>query len=417
MSVSELWSLLRRRWWVIALLTVVSGAAALAYSWTQPRVYRARAEAVVLPNRADYGLSMFLEARMRTFRAVLLSLPQADPELPDDLGSRLHVQLVPEEGRVALEVDDTDPERAARFANRLMQRLQEWVNEHAPAVGTSRLYVEVLAEARAPGAPVSPRYKVNTLAGAILGAVLGLPLAFVWDWLDDRLGNPARDSSRLGLPVWPAVRLSTPGVPLGEEAEANWQHLYAHLRFARTPDVTREWQTLALLAAAPGSHPGNFLATLGRAIVQGGTTALLVDADPTPPGAHEAFGAAPSPGLSELLERGQPLSLSPLEVGPAGLCLLPWGADRSAAERATLLRRLGNALPALARAAECCLVRLPGPDVEPAALFVASRADALLLVGQAGCSRVRDVRRALQSLGPLRGRLLGIALWKEGTPS
>lgn len=413
MSVPELWSLFRRRWWVVGVVTVVAALAAFGYSWTQPRIYRAHAEAVVLPNRADYGLGMFLEARMRTYRAVLLALPRQDPQLPDDLESRLHVQLVPEEGRIVVEVDDTQPEQAARLANALLEGLQRWVDQHAPTVGTSRLYIELLAPAPMPGAPVSPRYKVNTLAGAILGAALGVPLAFLWDWLDDRLGDAFRDSDRLGVQVWSPVPLSRTAGATGQEPE--WQRLYTHLRFARASEAAGDWNLLAALPASPGALPGTVLAALGRAAAEGGTTALLLDADPSAPGVHEVFGAARSPGLSDLLERGQALSLSPVDVGPAGLCLLPWGQDLPPAQRATLLRRLGNALPALARAAECCFVRLPSPEAEPAALFVASRADALLLVAQAGRTRVRDVRRALEGLGPLRDRVLGIALWKEGS--
>ncbi|MGC8873666.1 MAG: Wzz/FepE/Etk N-terminal domain-containing protein [Chloroflexia bacterium] len=414
MSVGEVWSFFRRRWWIVALVTLVAAGVAFGYSCTQPRIYRAYAEAVVLPNRADYGLSMFLEARMRTFRAVLYALPKHDPELPDDLGNRLHVQLAPEEGRIAVQVDAPDPQQAARFADRLLEGLQEWVDSHAPSVGTSRLYVELLSPAEGSGAPVSPRYKVNTLAGAILGFVLGVPLAFLWEQLDDRLGDARRDSERLGLPVWPAVPVLGPDVPWNEEAESAWQGLYARLRFARAPDASGDWRLLGALPASTGALPGSFLAGLGRAAAQGGTTALLLDADPAPPGVHEAFGAPGSPGLSELLAQGQALSLKPVDVGPAGLCLLPWGRDLPASQRSTLLRRLGNALPALARAAESGFVRLPSPSAEPAALFVASRADALLLVAQAGSTRVRDVRRTLEGLGPLRDRVLGIALWSKG---
>ena len=127
MSAQEMWRVLRRRWWVVAGLALVAAAAALLYSLARPPLYRARAEMVVLPSRADYELGMYTEARMRTFRAVLLAFPETDPGLPSDLDERTYVQLLPEEGRIVIEVDDSSPDQAAALANGLAQRLQRWV--------------------------------------------------------------------------------------------------------------------------------------------------------------------------------------------------------------------------------------------------------------------------------------------------
>ena len=185
MSLVEVHQLLCRRWWVIVLVTAVAALAALGYSLAQPRLYRAQAQVVVLPARADWDPQLYMEPRLRLLRAALLSFPAADPTLAAGRGTRLYVGLVPEEARIVIEVEARDPQQAARLANDLAGRLQAWVDdEFNPTQDEGPLAVRTLVPAAAPATPYSPRYALNTLAGAVLGALVGLPLAFLWDaWI------------------------------------------------------------------------------------------------------------------------------------------------------------------------------------------------------------------------------------------
>jgi uncharacterized protein involved in exopolysaccharide biosynthesis len=166
-------------------VTLVAALAALGYSLAQPRTYRAQAQVVVLSARDNWDLKLYLEPRMGLLRAALLSFPQTDPALPAGLQGRLHVGLVPEEARIVIEVDDPDPQQAAQLANDLAGRLQDWVDDEfdPTQAGEDAITVRVLVPATVPGAPYGPRYQLNTVAGAVLGALVGLPAAFVWDAL------------------------------------------------------------------------------------------------------------------------------------------------------------------------------------------------------------------------------------------
>lgn len=184
MSFSEVFHLLLRRWWVIALVTVAAALAALGYSLAQPRIYRATAEVLVVPSPAAGDVKTYLETQMRVVRAALLSFPKTDPTLSVGLGDRLHVGLVLDEGRIVVEVDDQDPQQAARLANDLVARLPAWVDEfNATPAGADPIAVRTLVPAQAPAGPIGPRYQLNTAAGAALGLLLGLPFAFLWDAL------------------------------------------------------------------------------------------------------------------------------------------------------------------------------------------------------------------------------------------
>jgi len=184
MTFAEVVQLLRRRWWVVALVTAVAALAALGYSLAQPRIYRATTQVAVVPAVANWDPKLYLEPRMHLLRAALLSFPQADPALPAGLQGRLYVGLVPAEARLVIEVDDPDPQQAARLANELAARLQSWVqDEFNPTQSEGTLTVRVLVPAAVPASPYSPRSRLNVAAGAILGALVGLPLAFLWDAL------------------------------------------------------------------------------------------------------------------------------------------------------------------------------------------------------------------------------------------
>lgn len=411
MTASEVGQVLRRRWWIVLGTAVVAAAAALLYSLLQTPLYRARAELVVLPNRADWGLRMYLEAQMRTFPAVLRAFPQEGKAgLPSDLGKRLYVQTVPEEGRVVIEVDDGDPARAAEYANTLGRLLDRWVQDHAPQLGPERIYVSALLPAEPPSAPSSPRYKVNTAAGAVLGLVLGLPLAFLWDFFDDTITDPHRASARLGVEVWPLLSLPRDGLavlrePAGEASVA-FQRLYTRLHLAGAGPPERPF--LAVAGIGREGVPPALLSNLGIVIAQEGNPVLLLDADLAHPALHEPFGFSPSPGLGEGAGREE---LPPRqETAQTGLYLVPAGEVPSPAARASALRRLAGMLPELGRGDEWVLIRLPDPTEVPEALCVAEAAGNVLLVARAGRARLRWVRRVLEVLAG-RARVVGIALW------
>lgn len=422
---------LARRWWVIVLVAVLAAASALLYSQSQPISYRAQAEVVVLPSRTAWELSLYLEARMRTFRAVLLSPPLAQAALeqngldlpPDDLLGRTYVQLDPDEGRIVIQVEDGDPARAAALANSLAVLLQEWVDGiNASQMGIDHIYVAILSPARVPGAPSGPRTMVNTLAGAVLGGALGLPLAFLWDFLDGGLRDPERAAARLGMPAWPVLPpFPLDRVSLLDESEsfllAAFQRLYTYLRFpglAGQPEDRSDWRVLALTGVQEEDLPPAFLANLGAAIAQGGSSVLLVDANYERPALHEPFALPAEPSLAAFLQDGGEGRLAPARTALAGLYLLPAGEALPAPAQASVLRRTAQAIPTLGQAAEVVLVRLPPILERPEALFLAAQADAALLVGRSGRTRLRTARRALATLEPARLPVLGLALWHPG---
>ncbi len=433
MSALELVRLLRRRWWIIAVMAVVAGGVALLYSLSLAPTYRATAQVFVLPNRADWALNMYTDARVRDLAAVLLSRPMAEkavarmsgPTTAEELLGRVQVQVQTDQNSVLIQAEGASPQSAADTANVLADLLLEWVaGFNANQDSADHIEASVLSPAVPPGAPSAPRYKVNTAAGILLGALLGLPLALVWDMHDDMVGDPEEAEARLGLPVWP-MQAPLPLdqiVPLEDphgEVAAALHKLHTRVQVAalerggRDPAAMPAWSSLALVGVSRADLPPVLAADLGVAIAQEECRVLLVDADLPEPALHSLLGVTGEPGLAEATRPGGTGKAAPVETRQPGLLFLPAGANLSAGEQEAALRRAAGALPELSQAADLVLLHLPPVAEVQAATFLAARAEAVVLFARSGHTPTRAVLRLVKSLQSVQANVLGLVLWKE----
>jgi capsular polysaccharide biosynthesis protein len=193
-------NIIRRRWWIILLTAAIAAGSALVFSrYVQERVYRSEASYLVVPNRLDNGLLIVLRDRMNSFRAMALAPVQLEKissdlrldRSADWLLQRVAIQPRPEEQLIIIQVDYPDPDVAPQIANAIGDNLVALVAARNSAIeGTDRINVVVNQPAR-PAILHRPQTRVNVLAGAFLGLVLGLLLAFVLEALDDTLKTPA----------------------------------------------------------------------------------------------------------------------------------------------------------------------------------------------------------------------------------
>lgn len=172
-----------RRWWLLPAVVAVAVAVAAAVTVTQTPLYEAGATLVVVPSSQvrDPGdvLRTLETLERRTIVATLAKVPgtprtrvSAAQRLgvdPADLaGYRVAANVQPYTNAIAITVTGPDPQRAAAFANALLQASRR---EARSLYRTFRL--EVLAEAQAPQRPASPNPARNLLLAAALGLAIG----------------------------------------------------------------------------------------------------------------------------------------------------------------------------------------------------------------------------------------------------
>lgn len=200
-------NIIRRRWWLIALVAFVAAVAAYGFSKMQTPIFRAQATYIVVPSRYDYGLTLQLPGTMNSWTKLILSdqpLRQLSEELgldrtPGQLQQDIHIQPRPDEMVVLIEADAPDPAQAVAIANTVGRKLQaEIANLNLLKEGTDKINITVTEEAHDPFLH-KPKTKINVLAAGMLGLILGILLAFVAEYLDDTFKSAEDVERYLGL--------------------------------------------------------------------------------------------------------------------------------------------------------------------------------------------------------------------------
>jgi capsular polysaccharide biosynthesis protein len=214
-------AVLRKGWWLIALTAVVTAASAIGFAKLQQPVYRSSVTLEVT-GRLDYGTSLAIEKQLRQLNNRIQTAnlaSEVDRRFQFDIGAerlleKIHTQAFPDTITIQIDVDDTDPQRAQRIANAFAEVFAE--RETAAQEGLpqqERRVVNVLDAAK-PSRLYWPQTRVFLLSGLLLGAVLGVLLAFARDYLDDSLKTPEDVDRYLGVTTLGSI----PRVPAAARA-------------------------------------------------------------------------------------------------------------------------------------------------------------------------------------------------------
>jgi succinoglycan biosynthesis transport protein ExoP len=168
--------------------------------------------------------------------------------------------------------------------------------------------VQVAQAASPPTAPSSPRTSRDTLLGAVLGLLLGLSVAFLFERFDRRIREPKDLETVYGLPLLGVVpessalsrsarRKGSAAALPASEAEA-FHLIRAHLRYF---NVDRELQTLLVGSAAPGDGKTTVARYLAAAAARMSSRVLLLEADLRRPTIAQQLDLPSGPGISDVL--------------------------------------------------------------------------------------------------------------------
>jgi capsular polysaccharide biosynthesis protein len=209
MALNDYFRILRRRGWIIILLAVLTAGAAYGFSRIQPVVYESSLKLLVRPARSDFGQSQAARELLgnyeqwlhSSYRAqAVINILQLDMQANDLLGdvtvSSDRLSLV-----VQLNVENTDPDLGNDIARTWGELLIQWQNEENDKnLQGDRITVEFQDDPRVVG--VSPNVNVNTAAGGVFGALLGIIVIFVLEWIESGVVRRAEDVERyLEIPV------------------------------------------------------------------------------------------------------------------------------------------------------------------------------------------------------------------------
>ncbi len=224
--------ILLKRGWIIVAVAAVAAASALLFSLLQPTVYRASIIVKVQPARlSDWGQTQAIKDILNTFTRDITTLTMAQ-QVNDRLG--LDLQAPALLGKIVASPDPLNYEIRidAKDLNKdiAVKIVETWAQVFTEARDKANLELDqsdrVLVDIRdyATWDVYSPKKKINTAAGAILGLLLGTIVVLVLEYLEAGIIRSAEDVERYaGLPVLGAI--PPLGTPEGRPARSPLRRL------------------------------------------------------------------------------------------------------------------------------------------------------------------------------------------------
>ncbi len=213
MPLTDYFRILWRRGWILALMALLTAAAAFVFSALQTPVYKATAYVLVKPSRTDFGLTQSAKILLRSYVAwmdtdnrahdVIESL-QLDKE-PAAL--RGDVTIASDDSRFVIQIDakSENEKLASSVAKTWAEIFKTWRDtENNKQRKEDRVEAELLDEPRI--SLDRPKKLINTVAGGVLGLLLGGLIVFVLEYLESAIIRSAADIERqFSLPVLGAI--------------------------------------------------------------------------------------------------------------------------------------------------------------------------------------------------------------------
>jgi capsular exopolysaccharide synthesis family protein len=164
---------------------------------------------------------------------------------------------------------------------------------------------QITQKATPPDTPVSPKPLRDAVIGGIVGLLLGVVLALLFERFDRRLRNTEDLEEAFAVPLLAGIpdskTLAENGGEVGELSHADiesFRGLRTHLRYF---DVDRTIKTVLVTSASPQDGKSTVSWNLARSAAESGSRAILVEVDFHRPTVAKRRGLEPLPGVSELL--------------------------------------------------------------------------------------------------------------------
>ena len=210
MPLRDYFRIITKRGWIIIVAMVITIASALLFSRIQTPEYRSTIYLNVWPARLDWGLQQTIKGLMRNYAGQIRSRDTALATIdrlelditPDELREKLTVSPIEVDFLIQIDADDYDSFIARDIAQTTAEVFVENIKVYM-LEQDKRDRVEVsIRDYALPGTLYKPKWKINALAGAVFGVLVGLVVIFVLEWLESDVIRSSQDlEGHIGIAV------------------------------------------------------------------------------------------------------------------------------------------------------------------------------------------------------------------------
>lgn len=320
----------------------------------------------------------------------------------------------------------------------LLQRMKEI----GLAAGIQENNISVIDPALAPGGPYHPNFMRSVLVALFLGAVIGIGLALLLEFLDTtvrRAEDFERLTSRPVLGLVPLARRDVGAVmagmmvPLGRRRQRTtagvahysvthirstvseaYRSLRTSLMFS-TPEGMPK--TLLITSPTPGAGKTTTAINLATVIAQNGARVLVIDADLRRPRLHVEFSSRQSPGLTNRIAGVGPDKDAEgngkstiIGTNVPGMFIMPSGSNAPSPPELLGSARMRELLRQSTKVFDHVIIDSPPILGLADSILLASMVDGVVMVVAAGQTTKDSIRNCIRRLDQVHANLLGVAM-------
>lgn len=420
----------RKRWRLIALVTLAAiGLSALA-TVLSPKVYSAQTEFFVSTSGGDNAVQLlqgntFTQQRVKSY-AQLLETPKVLAPIRDKLGLDRTIDELAGQVSATVRLDTvlievtvtgSSPAQAAAIATALGEQFPTTIDEleRVSEGQPSPVKITLVRETQVNPSPITPRPARNLALGLALGLLVGLGVALLRDHLDTTV-KTSRDlddvtqQTVIGTISFDPEASARPLIvqvdPRSQRAEA-FRSLRTNLRFV---DVANPPRSIVITSSLAGEGKTTTAANLALTLAQGGARVCLAEGDLRRPKLLEYLGYEGSVGLTDVLIGGAGLDEVLQQFGSSTLWVLGSGGIPPNPSELLGSPVMAETVQSLEDRFDYVLIDAPPLLPVTDAAVLSTHVDGALVVIGTGIVTKDQVRRALGALDAVNGRTLGLVL-------
>lgn len=431
MELRDYITILRDRWLMIVVTTLVGLLAAGLYTLSVVPTYEARSQLYVSVQTQDgsnQGLaqgSAFSQNQVAGFADLATSPLILDPvvevnglaESSVTLSERVNATVRQNTSLIDIVVTGYSPEEARTLSNAVAESMASELPELQRPLdaAVSPVKITVTRTAATPTHRSNPNAIVNAVLGAASGLVAGVGLALLISILDTRVRNAKDLGAVTDSPLLASVGydraaprdpLALISAPLGQRAESI-RRLRTNLQFIGAPGQPN---SIVVTSSVPGEGKSTTAINLALAMADAGHRILLVDGDLRRPTIAKVLGLEGSVGLTTALIGRASASDVVQTFGETTLDVMTSGEIPPNPSEILGSRQMQGLLKDLASQYDTVIIDsaplLPVTD----GAVLARLADGALVVVGADSARKSQVTHSIDALKTVDAQLFGLVL-------